>query len=149
MTTKALKPITDRIQVADIMRQRYRLTIEAGASVEEAIDRKTWVHVAKQLRGGDIIELLAADNAWYAEALVSSVEVIPGTGVHIPTFALLGHYDLATAKKSAAPEDGAYEVKFHGADKFVIIRTADKVKIEKGIATKEAAESRLAELLAA
>lgn len=144
-----LKPLTARIQLAEEARQRYRQTIDAGVSVEDALDRAMWVHVAKQLRSGDILELRAEDNAWYAEVLVSDVK-ITDTAVHIPTFALLWHTVLATAVKSAVEPDGSYTTKFNGpADRFVVIRSSDKVKVAKGLPTKEAAEAKMAELLAA
>lgn len=144
-----LKPLTARIQLAEEARQRYRQTIDAGVSVEDALDRAMWVHVAKQLRSGDILELRAEDNAWYAEVLVTDVKVT-ATAVHIPTFALLWQTTLATAKKSAAETEGSYTTKFNGpADRFVIIRTSDKAKVEKGLPTKEAADARMAELIAA
>jgi hypothetical protein len=149
MTTKATKAITNRLQIADEVRQRYRQTMAPGVTIDEAMDRNMWVHVSKQLRSGDVIELRAEDGAWYGETLVTGVTVT-ATGVHIPTFALLSHVDLAKAKKSAAPEQGALFVKHNGpADMWVIIRNPDKVKVEKGIPTKEAAEARMAELQAA
>lgn len=144
-----LKPLTARIQLAEEARQRYRQTIDAGVSVEAALDRAMWVHVAKQLRSGDILELRADDSAWYAEVLVSDVK-ITDTGVHIPTFALLWNTELATAKKSAADAPDSYTAKFNGpADRYVVIRNSDKMKVAKGLPTQDAADARVAELIAA
>ena len=146
---KAPKAITNRLQIADEVRQRYRQSLPAGVTIDEALDRNMWVHVSKQLRAGDIIELRAEDGAWYGEALVSGV-VVTATGVHIPSFMLLSHVERGGAKVSVPSEGDSLFVKHNGpADMWVIIRAADKTKVEKGIPTKEAAEARLAELLAA
>jgi hypothetical protein len=142
------KPLTARLQTAEEARLRYFVEVDGGVPIEEVLDCRFWVNRAKQLVAGTMLELRAGDNAWYAEVLVLNV-AITATGVHIPSFALLSYVDINKAAKSAPAEADAYSVKFNGADKFIIVRNADKVKIEKGIPTKDAAEAKLAELMAA
>lgn len=141
-----IRPMNGRLQISDEMRQRYRINVEIGGSIADVLDRAYWVHVARALQPGDIIEAKAEDNGWYAEILVIDV-IKTATGVCIPSFALLFHVDLESADKTQATE--SYHAEFKGAAKFVIIRDSDKAMIERDIPTKEKAEARVVELMAA
>lgn len=143
----ALAPTTPLLPLEQ-SRLTYHDTIEAGISLDEVLDRKFWVHRTKQLAKGARVEIDTEDNAWTALLMVLDVKVT-STGVSIATFAVISYVEIKDAKKTPDTGAGTYTVKFNGADKFVIIRNADKEKIEKGIPTKEAAEARLAELVAA
>ena len=141
-----IRPMFGRLFRGEEVRQRYRITVELGGKIEDVLDRAYWVHVSRALRTGDIIEARAEDNAWYAEILVLDV-INTAIGVAIPTMALLFHVDLNDADKSQATE--TYHAEFKGAAKFVIIRDSDKAMIERDIPTKERAEARVKELMAA
>jgi hypothetical protein len=143
----ALAPTTP-LRPAELARMTYDDTIEADISIDDVLDRRFWVHRSKQLVAGTLIQLATADNAWWAVLMVLDVKTT-STGVAIPTFVVLSYVEIAKAKKSPSADAAQYIAKFNGADKWVIIRNSDKEKVEKGIPTKEAAEAKLAELLAA
>ena len=124
----------------------WREDVESGGKVDDVLSRAYWVHKAHFLAVGDIIEARCLDNSWYAHILVIDA-VKTSTGVTIPSFALLFHVDLESADKTQATE--TYHAEFKGAAKFVIIRDSDKAMIERDIPTKDKAEARVAELMAA
>ena len=144
----AVKPMSGRLpMVFDTYREHF-LKVPPEAVPEDFLEQKFWVHYASQLTI-DAVCTIQTENAdgWRAEFLVIDLKKT-GTGVTIPTLAMLNVVDLGAAKKTRAAGE-VYRVEFRGAAKHVIIRESDKTIIERDIPTKAQAELRASELMVA
>lgn len=61
------------LKIAESVRNLYQITAPAGAKPGDLTDPAFWVHVARLMRMGDKIEVLASDASWYAELRVMEV----------------------------------------------------------------------------
>ena len=61
------------LKLAESVRNIYQVTATAGTKPEDLLDPGYWKHVARTLRLGDKIEVLAVDASWYAELRVMEV----------------------------------------------------------------------------
>lgn len=59
-----------KLQPAEYVCQTYHHMPGAGATLEHVLEPGYWAHVAKTLRAGDHIEVLAEDGSWWAMLLV-------------------------------------------------------------------------------
>lgn len=72
--SSAVTPLgVNGLKIAESVRNLYQITAPAGADPADLIDPAFWVHVARLMRMGDKIEVLAADASWYAELRVMEV----------------------------------------------------------------------------
>lgn len=69
----ALSPKNFQVD-ATFKRSVNYVTPENGTTLEEVLAPEYWVHVARQMRAGSKIEVLAQDGSYYAELLVLSTE---------------------------------------------------------------------------
>jgi hypothetical protein len=61
------------LKVASSVRNVWQITAPGETKPEDLLAPGYWAHVARQLRMGDRIEVLAADASWYAELRVMEV----------------------------------------------------------------------------
>lgn len=120
---------------AAIKRNVHWCCPEEGTPFEAVLEDAYWTHVAERnLRIGDKIEVHAPDGAYYAELLVRD------TGPKWAKVALLNKVDLGEPAESASI-DAEFIVERAGPiDKFRVRRVSDKVIMEKGFQTKDAAQ---------
>lgn len=139
-----MKILQSQLKQAEFVRKSYAATPEFGTTLDDVIDPKYWVHVAKQIEIGSRIEVKPDGADWLAELYVLKVDV---HGVHL---ALLNKYELTTANKApAVANDDEYEINFGGAAKWRVIRKSDREVMVKGLASKGECETWLAEQKAA
>lgn len=106
---------------------------EFGVSLDDTLKPDYWTHVAKSLRVGHRIEMMAADGSWWAMLLVRAV------GRHEAVVQALQHVELGEPV-SVEIADSAYEIKWRGpARKYGIVRKSDGEVIREDIPVKEQA----------
>lgn len=123
---------------AEYIRRIFRASPPAGTTVDDILEPAYWVHIAAKLKpdGGDIIEVLPEDKAFYAELLVLSASKIHAKVVPIVAVKLAS----AVSKKSE-PTPKGFEISFKGPQrKWSIIRKADKVVVQEKFQNKVDAE---------
>lgn len=135
----ATKLIADGIKLAEHARNLHRVTPDAGTSLEDVLKPDYWSHVGAKIMQGDRVEILPADGAWYAEALVVSC-----SRIHVK-LAVLMHKVFFEQKKAEegkeAPKKEPFEIAFKGPQRrWSVIRTKDATYVKEGFATKEEAQ---------
>lgn len=119
----------------EFCRKSYRVIAAPTVNVEDLTRPAFWGHVAMRLRAGDLIEVLAEDNSFYAEVLVRSARRLDAT------VSILRFVKLEKPELDASIIDG-YEIKFRGARaKFTVLRGKDVLK--DGFDTEEMAQAYL------
>lgn len=101
-----------RFTQAEYKRRLFCAQPEAGVTLEQILAPGYWCHVASQLKTLDRIEVIPADNSFYAELIV--LAVLP-TGLRVKALgATLLSDPVETAEPAAETEDLAdeYEVKY-------------------------------------
>ena len=127
-----MKILQRQIQQAEFARTVWVVKPEPGVTLEQLLQPESWAHVAKSLKPGDLIDVLSADNEWYAELFVRSAD---SNEVKV---AVLKHYTFGDAK---AVVDGEVEVKHRGeAKKWSVLRKSDRAVLVEGLETRGAAE---------
>lgn len=104
---------------------------EFGVTFDALLERGYWAHVAKSLRVGHRIEVMAPDGAWWGNLLVRAVG--PNEAAVQPLqFVQLG------AAETVASADMPYEVKWRGpARQFGVVRKDDGSVVKDGFQIKE------------
>lgn len=129
--------LQNAVKQAEIIRLIHAATPDAGTKLEDVLKPEYWVHVAKQFAVNSRIEVIPADNAWFAELIIRTKTE---TGI---TVAALRYVDL-NETVSATQQPGGCKVGFSGADKWRVVRLSDKKVVSSGHETKAAAEAWLA-----
>lgn len=93
-----------------------------------------WSHVARVLRRGDRIDILAADASWFLELVVRACD-----GVE----AEVGELRYVTFNAIAARSLDDYDIALKGAAKWRVTRKSDNVVVKEGFESKAAAEAWL------
>lgn len=133
---RILKPLPPReIVSGEYSRRIYVGTCPVETMVEDLENPRYWALLAPQLRAMDRVELLRADNAWWAEMLV----VYPGRNeVRMQVLRIL---NIDTALPAEA--DG-YKVQWSNPKlKWQVIRLADKQVVSEGHDTADIANTWL------
>lgn len=128
----------NRISLAEYKRNLHRVTTDAGTKFEEILAPEYWQHAAGKLRNGDRIEVLSADNAFFGELLVLSVQQ-KAVVVRVISYA-----DFSAGTKQAATkppkETPKFRIEYKGnINKYCVIRTADKEVVKEGFDLKDQA----------
>lgn len=133
------KIIAPQFKEAEYIRRVWCASPEQGVTVEDMLVPSFWAHVAKQLRAGDRIEVVAKDGAWFAELFVRSAS---DNGAKV---AVLRAVKLTEEVLAVESED--YEIKYRGNAKWSVVRKSDKAVLADGQETKEQAAEWLADHL--
>lgn len=136
-----MKLLQGQLKQTEFVRTSYSAAPEVGTTQDDILAPEFWAHVAKQFKPGDRIEVKPEGADWLVELYVLKVDV---HGLHS---VVLNRYELTAVKVEA--NDDEYEVKFGGADKWRVIRLADKTVMVKGLASRAEGEAWLAEQKAA
>lgn len=131
--------LQNAVKQAEFTRLVYSATPDAGTKLPDVLVPTYWVHVAKQFAVNTRIEVIPADNAWFAELIVRN------KGPEGVTVAVLRYTDFNEAPASSKPEAGAFKVSHSSSDKWRVVRAADKVVVASKFDTREAAEAWLAD----
>lgn len=127
-----MKILQRQIQQAEFARTVWVVKPEPGVTLEQLLQPESWAHVAKSLKPGDLIDVLSADNEWYAELFVRA------STDNETKLAVLKHYVFSESKPTV---DGEVEVKHRGeAKKWSVLRKSDKAVLVEGLETRGAAE---------
>jgi hypothetical protein len=128
--------IGNRFKPAEYIRQSWHATPSADDTPESILDPKWWVHVGRQMKAGDRIEILPETHDWYAEAIVIDAGNTWGAKVAF----VLGPVRLAN--DAAVEQSPDFEVKWAGPNaKFRVLRKSDNAVVKDNCQTREEAES--------
>lgn len=121
-----------RFTPADQVRNTWSVVPEEGTPMEALMEPAYWVHVARKLRPGDIIEVRAEDGAWFARLYVQATQRLSAK------VALLDKHVF----EDVAAEDagGDFEVMWKGPHhRHSVIRKSDRKTLQHGFESREAA----------
>lgn len=122
---------------ASTMRKLCAITPTAGTPFDALLQPSYWANVAERLRPFDRIEVLAEDGSYFAILLVRAASRLSAK------VAVLEKYDLDAVDDTSA--ESAFFVAWRGPhQKHAVIRAADKLAVQTGFDTKEAAMTWLA-----
>jgi hypothetical protein len=132
------KILHQRLRQVEFARNCWAVTPERTTTFEDMLSPAYWSHVARTLKQGDRIEVLADDFSYFAELIVTS------TADTEANVAVLRKVELGEAKASPKAETDECEVTHRGTAGWSVIRKSDKtVLFEKG-ETKAQAKDWLA-----
>lgn len=132
------KILEQRLKQVEYARNVWAVTPESATKFEDVLSPAYWSHVARTIQKGDRIEILPADQSYFAELYVLS-----RTDNEVRV-AVLRKVELVGADASSPASTGDYDVKHRGGAGWSVIRKVDKaVMFEKGN-TRAEAESWLA-----
>jgi hypothetical protein len=124
---------TDRIQLAEHMRNVWYVTPEYGTPVEALLEPQFWAHVSAKMRPRDRIEVDAEDGSYFVELRVEDA------GRLFAKVVVLRRVDLVVAEAVEQLPD--YKVMWAGPHaKWRIVRAVDKGLVKDGLETRQAAE---------
>lgn len=134
-----MKILQAQVKPAEYVRTVYCLTAEHGAVLADVLKPESWAHVAKQFKPGDRIEVVPESGEWFAELYVRAVTP---NDIRV---VVLREVQL-DAPVSAPVVDGVeFEVNYTKADKWRVVRKADKVTVVSGLSSKTECEAWAAE----
>lgn len=111
----------------------YFITLPDFVTLEDAQNPAYWAHTADKLRQFDIIEFIAADFTWYAQAIVAE------TGDCWAKLKLLNYVRWELELPDETIPEG-YDVKWQGPlVKWGVIRLSDSERIRSGEPNKSSA----------
>jgi len=125
----------DRIKDAEYARRIHRVDLPAGLKLQDLVPADFWGHVSGKFTRGDLIEVFAEDNSFYAELIV-----LDCSRLHAKTEVVLYQHIGATKGKAVKLEDPDFTFEFKGPQrKWSVIRKKDKEIAKEGFA--DAAEA--------
>jgi hypothetical protein len=132
------------LKQADTVRNVYQVTAVAGTKPEDVLDPGYWKHVARVMRLGDKIEVLAADGSWYAELRVMEVGRKESFGARVaftlPPVVLTNDHALpALHDYEAKPFGSSWQVYKVGSNDPVKTDLPDQLAANKWIASQRRA----------
>ncbi len=124
-----------QLQTSETARNFYVAKPDPTVSRADMLRKPFWSHVARTLRQGDRIDVLAADGSWFLELIVRACD---GTEAEVGEL----RYVTFGAIAERNPDD--YEIAMKGAAKWRITRKLDNVVVKEGLESKGAALAWLA-----
>lgn len=137
-----MKPITRKdFSLAETVRNRYAVTVDPGATLEDVLKEESTQHIAASLRIGDILEVTPADQSWYAELMVKDC------GRNFAKFHTLQFVELVpTDPVGDVAKSDAYTTSWGGPhQKHRVVRKADGAVLKDGFTDKRQAEAWIVE----
>lgn len=124
-----------KLQPAEYVSRTYHHIPATGAALDDVLDPAYWAHVAKSLRPGDHIEILAEDGTWWAMLLVRY------TGRTEAAVAKLSHVEFGEPSDDLVSDSDTHSIAYGNYHtKFRVVRKSDKEVVKDGFDTKEAAK---------
>lgn len=137
-----MKPITrNNFSLADQVRTRFAVTVDPDSTLEDVLKEEATQHIAYELRPGFILEVMPADQAWYAELMVKDC------GRNFAKFHTLRFVELVpTDPVGDADKSDAYTVSWGGPhQKHRVVRKVDGAILKDGFANKKDANAWIVE----
>lgn len=130
------------LALAESKRTLYRIVAGIDDTPESLLDPKYWVHVARQLRPDDRVEVIAFDRSWFAEVLVVEVGAGGFGGARV-AFVI---EPTALSNTANLDQPAENEVRWGGPKlKWQAVRIRDKKVLQDGFETKDEAADWIAE----
>jgi hypothetical protein len=128
-----VKILQPQVKNAEFARTVYVVSADHGSSPSDFLKPEAWVHVAKQFRPGDHIEVASESGAWFMELYVRSATATDVTVTALRTVML--------DNPPADTEASGYDIGYAKGDKWRIVRKADKTVVASGMASRADCES--------
>jgi hypothetical protein len=129
---------TNRIQLAEHMRNIWYVTSEHGTPLETLLDPKYWAHVSAKFKPRDRIEVDSEDGSYFIELMVMDA------GRLYAKVEVLRKHEFKPVEVSAGHDDD-FEVKWGGRHvKWRVIRKKDRAVLKDGLEDRSAGEVWLA-----
>lgn len=106
-------------KAAEVLRNQWVAEPEFGTPPEALLDKAYWAHVSAQLRRGDIIVALAADNSYWSELLVLDA------GKLFAKVLQLRCVQITQAQMLNVEVPEGFEIKFRGPKLWSVLRGKD------------------------
>jgi hypothetical protein len=127
--------LSKHMKLAEHVRQCWHITPRLEDTPADILDPKYWVHVSRNLKPGDKVEVLAETREWYAEGIVLEAGSF-GAKIAFTVEPLRLTND---AKVEQADE---YEIKWAGPSaKYRVIRKKDNQVLKDQCQSQEEAAS--------
>lgn len=131
---------------AESKRNIYRVQLTAGDKPDDLLAPEWWVHVAKQMRLDDMVEVMAFDRSWFGTVTVIEVGKAGYGGARVAY--VVGPVKLGNAAEVAKQAD--HEVRWGGPNaQWQVVRIKDKLVLKAGLPSKEDGGAWIAENLKA
>jgi hypothetical protein len=104
---------------SEVVRNQWVAEPEFGTPPEALLDPAYWAHVSAQLRRGDIITALSADNSYYTELLVLDAGKLFAKVLQLRCISIT----QAQMLNVTVPE--GFEIKFRGPKLWSVLRGKD------------------------
>lgn len=109
-------------------RTHYAAIVAQGDGIDVITKPEYWIHVSRQLKRMDVIDVLPEDESYYAELLVLSV------GVGYAKVMVLREIQLNTVEDG---DSDITEVKYGGIhNRWTVVRKSDHAVLQTGIKDK-------------
>lgn len=133
-----------RFKQGDIARNVWRVTPENGTPLEAVLDRNYWINIARQLRVGDLIEVVPEGMPWFAKLYVGYVARPEKQPDGPPIAADVALLEYSKITFSARPLVSEYDIEWRGPNgKYTIISRATKAVKQAHFESKELAAAWL------
>lgn len=115
--------------------------VEHGVEYEDILKPEYWVHIARGVKVGDHIQARALDGSFFAWLMI---EAVTNTGVYVSEIFLRNKPGVIDK-----PSLDDFVVQFvpKGDDRWRIVRTSDKVVVDRGYPDKPSAEAAMNALI--
>lgn len=134
---KLISPVNNRdFGLADHKYRSFNCVVPAGTKREDLESPLLWVHVANQIREFDEVRVVAEDHSFVAK-LICTFSL--GTDCRMK---VMSGVDLEVQDLVDMP-NGKYEIKLHGAKKYVIRNAETGDIIKENLPTKVEAQREL------
>jgi hypothetical protein len=121
---------------AEFKISRYSAIIPIGTFPEDLLMPEYWAHVTAFMRPWQRIEAHSEDGTWFAEYIVLSVDRAWARVRMLGKYNLTSN-DVALSQAEKLSQSG-FEVKWRGAAKWSVIRTADSAIMKEHMDREEA-----------
>jgi len=132
------------LKLAETVRNQYQITAAENTKPDDLTDPLYWRHVARNMRIGDRIEVIAADASWYAELRVMEVGKSESFGARVaftmqPVELKNEHALPALNDYEARPYGAGWRVFKAGSNDPIKTDLPDKLSADKWIASQRRA----------
>lgn len=142
---KSIKIIEARFKEASFARNQWRVAAEYGTTLDDIKKPEYWAHVAKNLKPGDEISVLADDMTFKVNLDVLDAS---RTGAKVFVVDYIDYTINDNPVDFTTDQDPEYEIKYAGPHlQHQVIRLSDRSVIKENLALRGDAEAWLKEHL--
>lgn len=137
-TETAQAPVKRSLHVHGLMlaaskRNSYRVVTSIGDAADDLLSPSYWVHVSRQMRVDDRIEVMAFDRSWFGELTVLEV----GAGGHGGARVAWLIAPVRLDNKATIDKPAEFEPRWNGSAKWSVVRVKDGQVLTRMLETKE------------